>query len=130
MIYVAGIDVGSTQAKAAIMDEQRRLVGRGLCDPGGNVTQSAQDVFALALADAGLRAEEMAYVIGTGYGRYKISFGNAQVTEISCHAKGAKYLFPNTRTVIDIGGQDTKAIKVAPEGTVLDLSMNDNRAAG
>ncbi|HZL72270.1 MAG TPA: acyl-CoA dehydratase activase [Planctomycetota bacterium] len=68
--------------------------------------------------------------VGTGYGRYKVTFGDLQVTEITCHARGAHFLFPETRTVIDIGGQDTKAIKVGKSGEVLDFSMNDKCAAG
>jgi len=68
--------------------------------------------------------------VGTGYGRYKISFGHTQMTEISCHARGAHYLFPNTRTVIDMGGQDSKAISVGESGEVRDFVMNDKCAAG
>jgi predicted CoA-substrate-specific enzyme activase len=69
-------------------------------------------------------------VVGTGYGRYKIAFGNAQMTEISCHARGASYIFPSTRTVIDMGGQDAKAIQLGADGEVLDFVMNDKCAAG
>jgi predicted CoA-substrate-specific enzyme activase len=83
-----------------------------------------------SLQAAGLKERDVAYVIGTGYGRYKIAFGDAQVTEISCHAKGAHFLFPATRTLVDIGGQDTKAIKVSELGEVLDFCMNDKCAAG
>jgi predicted CoA-substrate-specific enzyme activase len=68
--------------------------------------------------------------VGTGYGRYRVTFGDTQVTEISCHARGGQYLFPKTRTVLDIGGQDTKAIRIGSEGQVLDFSMNDKCAAG
>jgi predicted CoA-substrate-specific enzyme activase len=70
------------------------------------------------------------YVVGTGYGRYKVTFGDAQITEITCHGRGAQSLFPATRTVIDMGGQDTKAIKVGADGSVIDFSMNDKCAAG
>jgi len=69
-------------------------------------------------------------VVGTGYGRYKIEAGDTQVTEISCHARGAHMLYPGTRTVIDMGGQDTKAIKISAEGDVIDFCMNDKCAAG
>jgi len=68
--------------------------------------------------------------VGTGYGRYKVNFGNAQITEISCHARGANLLFPNTRTVIDMGGQDAKGIRVGEQGDVKDFVMNDKCAAG
>jgi predicted CoA-substrate-specific enzyme activase len=74
--------------------------------------------------------EEVEYVIGTGYGRYKVTFGNKQVTEISCHGRGAAHMFPGTRTVLDMGGQDTKAIQVSPRGEIIDFCMNDKCAAG
>lgn len=77
-----------------------------------------------------IRREDIKFIVGTGYGRYKVTFGNAQVTEIACHAKGANFLFPNTRTVIDIGGQDTKVIRVGEKGEVINFSMNDKCAAG
>src|SRR5450830_606628 len=129
-MLVGGVDVGSTQTKAVIMDGQRRVLGRSLIDTGGIVTAAAESAFELACADARVRRSDVAYVVGTGYGRYKVTFGDTQVTEISCHARGGQYLFPKTRTVLDIGGQDTKAIKIGPEGQVLDFSMNDKCAAG
>jgi len=112
------------------MDDQRRVLGRSLIDTGGIVTAAAERAFQLAVADAGVKRSEVAYVVGTGYGRYNVTFGDTQVTEISCHARGGQYLFPNTRTVLDIGGQDTKAIKIGSEGQVLDFCMNDKCAAG
>jgi len=127
---VAGVDVGSTQAKAIILNESAQIVGLGLCNVKGNVANAAQQVTTLALTDAGAEMEDLAYVVGTGYGRFRIAFGDDQITEISCHAKGAKHLFPGTQTVIDIGGQDTKAIKVGPTGNVLDFTMNDKCSAG
>jgi predicted CoA-substrate-specific enzyme activase len=130
MAYAAGVDVGSTQTKAVVIDEGGRIVGRALNDTGANVMAAAQQAFAAALRDAGVREEEVEYVIGTGYGRYKVTFGNAQVTEISCHARGAVHMFPGTRTVLDMGGQDTKAIRVGAHGEIGDFSMNDKCAAG
>src|SRR3989304_163810 len=130
MIYGAGVDVGSTQTKVVILWEDRRIVGRSLIDTGANVSKAAERAFVKALEDAGLPREAVGYVVGTGYGRYKVTFGDAQVTEITCHARGAQYLYPATRTVFDMGGQDTKAIKVGPDGSVLDFSMNDKCAAG
>ena len=130
MNYVAGVDVGSTQTKAVILDENRAIVGRALADMETSMTSVAQDAFRAALADAGIAEDRVAYVAGTGYGRYNVTFGREQVTEISCHARGAVTLFPLTRTVIDIGGQDTKAIRVGPDGKVLNFTMNDKCAAG
>jgi (R)-2-hydroxyacyl-CoA dehydratese activating ATPase len=130
MRYVAGVDVGSTQTKAIILDEEAAVVGRALLDMETSMATIARDAFAAALADARAAAADVAYVVGTGYGRYKVSFGHEQVTEISCHARGAAALFPETRTVLDIGGQDTKAIRVGPGGQVVDFTMNDKCAAG
>jgi len=129
-LYAGGVDVGSTQTKGIILDAQQRIVGRGLIDTGANVVKAAEKVYGVALDAAGLRAEDVTYVVGTGYGRYKVTFGNTQITEISCHAKGAHFVFPRTRTLLDIGGQDTKAIKVNELGEVTDFSMNDKCAAG
>lgn len=130
MIYGAGVDVGSTQTKAVILDEDRRIVARALIATGANVTRAGENAFVEACRTAGLAREAVGYVVGTGYGRYKVTFGDAQITEITCHARGAQSLFPATRTVIDMGGQDTKAIKVGPDGAVVDFSMNDKCAAG
>jgi len=130
MTYGAGVDVGSTQTKAVIVDESRSIVARVLIPTGANVSRAGEAAFREAGRLAGLGREAVGYVVGTGYGRYKVTFGDAQITEITCHARGAHSLFPGTRTVIDMGGQDTKAIKVGPDGSVLDFSMNDKCAAG
>jgi (R)-2-hydroxyacyl-CoA dehydratese activating ATPase len=130
MAYAAGVDVGSTQTKAVLIDETRRIVGRSLTDTGANVMRAAETAFHEALTDAGVPEEEVEFVVGTGYGRYKVTFGNTQITEISCHARGAVHMFPRTRTVLDMGGQDTKAIRVLPSGEIVDFCMNDKCAAG
>lgn len=127
---VAGVDVGSTQTKAVILSPERKVLGRALVDTGARLNQAARAAFEQALEQAGLSEEDVEYTVGTGYGRFKVEFGDAQVTEISCHARGASFLFPNTRTVLDIGGQDTKAIRVGPRGEVLDFCMNDKCSAG
>jgi len=130
MAYAAGVDVGSTQTKAVIINEAKQIVSRALTDTGANVIKAAENAFQQALANGDIREEEVEYVVGTGYGRYKVTFGNTQVTEISCHGRGAVHMFPNTRTVVDMGGQDTKAISVAPTGEIVDFCMNDKCAAG
>jgi predicted CoA-substrate-specific enzyme activase len=130
MAYAAGVDVGSTQTKAVVVDEAAQLIGRALIDTGANVISAAENAFAKALADAHVPEEEVDYVIGTGYGRYKVTFGNEQVTEISCHGRGAAHMFPKTRTVLDMGGQDTKAIRITDDGEIVDFCMNDKCAAG
>ena len=130
MIYGAGVDVGSTQTKAVVMDETRRVLGHAIISTGANVITAAEKAFPLAVQAAGLTPQDIAYVVGTGYGRYKVTFGHSQITEVSCHARGAHFLFPATRTVLDMGGQDTKAIRIGPTGDVIDFSMNDKCAAG
>jgi (R)-2-hydroxyacyl-CoA dehydratese activating ATPase len=130
MAYAAGVDVGSTQTKAVIIGEDRKIAARSLVETGANVIRAAENAFQEALKAGDLREEEVEFIVGTGYGRYKVTFGNTQVTEISCHGRGAVHMFPNTRTVVDMGGQDTKAIRVAPTGEILDFCMNDKCAAG
>ena len=130
MAYSAGVDVGSTQTKAIVLDETRTIVGRALIDTGANVVLAAERAFEQALRAARVEEEEVEYVVGTGYGRYRVTFGQMQVTEISCHARGAVHMFPGTRTVIDMGGQDTKAIRVRASGEIVDFCMNDKCAAG
>jgi (R)-2-hydroxyacyl-CoA dehydratese activating ATPase len=130
MRFGAGVDVGSTQTKAVIMEESAGIIARAIVDTGANVTKAAENAFLQVCREAGISQRDVGFVLGTGYGRYKIAFGNAQMTEISCHARGANYVFPNTRTVIDMGGQDSKAISIGPDGEVLDFVMNDKCAAG
>lgn len=129
-LLAGGVDVGSTQTKAVILNDRREVVASSLIPTGAYVTQAAERAFQETLQKAGVRRKEIAYVVGTGYGRYKVTFGDVQITEISCHARGAHFLFPATRTVIDMGGQDSKAIKVGNEGDVADFQMNDKCAAG
>jgi predicted CoA-substrate-specific enzyme activase len=130
MPHAAGVDVGSTQTKAVIIDESGAFVGRSLIDTGANVVLAAERAYELALADAGLEEREVGFIVGTGYGRYRVTFGDTQVTEISCHGRGAVHMFPGTTTVVDMGGQDTKAIRVKPNGEIADFCMNDKCAAG
>ncbi len=130
MAYAAGVDVGSTQTKAIILNGAREIMGRSLVDTGAKIVQAGERAFAEALRCAHLEREEVGYVVGTGYGRFKVTFGDDQVTEIGCHARGAKFIFPGTRTVIDMGGQDCKGISVGDDGGVLDFVMNDKCAAG
>ncbi len=132
MRIAAGVDVGSTQTKAVVMSDNGgvRILARALVDTGANVQRAAERAFDKCCREAGLHSSAVGFVVGTGYGRYKIAFGNTQMTEITCHAKGASFLCPGTRTVIDMGGQDSKAISVGANGEVLDFVMNDKCAAG
>ena len=130
MRYAAGVDVGSTQTKAVVIDEDGAIVGRSLMDTGADVTRAAEQAYGIALAESPATDDDVGFVIGTGYGRYKVTFGDKQVTEISCHGRGAAHMFPGTKTVLDMGGQDSKAIRVQPNGEILDFCMNDKCAAG
>lgn len=126
----AGVDVGSTQTKALLLDAKGGIVATTLIETGCDITGAARDAYTALLAAAGCQAAAVCLVAGTGYGRFRIEFGDLQVTEISCHARGAVHLFPATRTVLDMGGQDTKAIRIAADGGVVDFCMNDKCAAG
>ena len=129
-LLAGGVDVGSTQTKAILLDTERKVAASALIPTGANVILAAERAFQICLDQAQIQRKAVVYVIGTGYGRYKVTFGDAQITEISCHARGAHFLFPETRTVIDMGGQDTKGIKIDGEGNVIDFVMNDKCAAG
>src|SRR5689334_22378275 len=99
MKTAAGVDVGSTQTKAVLIRENgssRHVISRALVDTGANVRKAAERAFDRCCQDAGLASSEVGFVVGTGYGRYNISFGHAQMTEISCHARGAQFLCPGT----------------------------------
>jgi predicted CoA-substrate-specific enzyme activase len=130
MAYAAGVDVGSTQTKAVVLDDEGRVVGRALIATGASVVSAAETAFRNALDERAIADTEVGYVIGTGYGRYRVEFGDAQITEIVCHARGAAHMFAGTRTVLDMGGQDTKAIRIREGGDVIDFCMNDKCAAG
>ncbi|MCJ7594581.1 MAG: acyl-CoA dehydratase activase, partial [Desulfobacterales bacterium] len=130
MDYYAGVDVGSLSTEAVILNEERSMVGYSIVETGANSTEAAEEAFEVALRAAGLVREGIAGIVATGYGRVSVPFARKKVTEISCHGLGAHYLFPDTGTVIDIGGQDSKVIRIGEGGRVLDFTMNDKCAAG
>jgi predicted CoA-substrate-specific enzyme activase len=129
-MLVAGVDVGSTQTKAVVLNENSEIISRGILNTGANVVKAAEKAFQTARTAAKLEEWEITSIAGTGYGRYKVHFGDIQITEISCHARGANFIFPGTRTILDIGGQDTKGIRINAGGEVVDFCMNDKCAAG
>lgn len=128
--YAAGIDSGSTSTNAVILDGDRNLVSFSVVPTGVSVAQSARAALGDALKKAGLSADRISRTVSTGYGRASIGLGDRDVTEITCHARGAYFLDPRVRTVIDIGGQDSKVIRLDENGAVRDFSMNDKCAAG
>lgn len=125
----AGVDIGAQSAKAVIMNSAG-VAGYAILPTGSNVTRVSERVMKLAARAAGLSLADLEKVVATGYGRIAAAFANASVTEITCHAEGASFLVPGARTVIDIGGQDSKVIRIDDRGRVLDFVMNDKCAAG
>lgn len=128
--YVLGIDSGSTSTNAVILDNYQTLIAFSVIRTGAKSGESAQRALEEVLQKAHLTKEDLSMIVSTGYGRVSIPFADKNITEISCHGKGAHYLNPKIRTILDIGGQDSKAIKLSPEGEVIDFVMNDKCAAG
>lgn len=129
-MYVLGIDSGSTSTNAVIMDQDRNLKAFEVVRTGAKSGESAQRVLKQVIENAGLTREDISWIVSTGYGRVSIPFANENVTEISCHGRGAHYFNNDIRTILDIGGQDSKAIKLDENGEVTDFVMNDKCAAG
>ena len=127
--YFAGIDVGSTMTKTVILGE-KRIIASVIGPTGPEQRRLANKVMEEALKRANLSFQAITYIVSTGYGRINVPFTDKQLTEITCHAKGIASLFPKARTVIDIGGQDIKAIKLDAAGKITDFVMNEKCAAG
>lgn len=113
-----------------IMDQDRKIVASSVIRTGAKSGESAQRILKEILEKAGCTREEISWIVSTGYGRVSIPFADENVTEISCHGKGAHYFNPAVRTILDIGGQDSKAIRLNEAGEVTDFAMNDKCAAG
>ena len=128
--FIAGVDSGSTSTDAVILDRDLHIVGSSILPTGAGAAAGAEKALAAALENAGLTAKDLAAVVTTGYGRSSVGLSDSSVTEITCHAKGAHYLYPAARTVIDIGGQDSKVIRIDENGNVVNFVMNDKCAAG
>lgn len=130
MTYTAGIDLGSTYAKAAIIDDEGQLSGTAIRPTGFKLAEAAEDVLSMALADAGTTRDSVEYIASTGYGRNQVSFRDLQVTDLTAQAWGSRYFFPATMTVLDIGGQTMKAMRLDADGRVASFRLNDKCAAG
>lgn len=128
--FVLGIDSGSTSTNAVILNEKQEIIAFHIVRTGAKSGESAQHALREVLAKAHLQSQDLSMIVSTGYGRVSIPFAQKTVTEISCHGKGAHYLNPYIRTILDIGGQDSKAIKLNETGEVIDFVMNDKCAAG
>ena len=127
MEYYAGVDIGSTMTKVVIMN--KGIISSVIGPTGPEQRRLANKVMEKALNKADLAFESINYIVATGYGRINVPFADKQVTEITCHAKGVADFFPEAKTVIDIGGQDSKGIKI-DNGRPIDFVMNDKCAAG
>ncbi len=124
-----GVDIGSLTGKALILKDDD-IMAWAVIPTGPDSIQTATEVTDRALDKAGLSLEDMGFVVSTGYGRIVVPFAKKNVSEISCHAKGAHWFFPGVRTILDMGGQDCKAIRCDDNGKVTDFAMNDKCAAG
>ena len=132
MRYYGGCDVGSTYTKAVILDENGKIAASVIQRSKMNAAQSSQTAMDACVSQVpALRSvDDLAYIVGTGYGRNRVPFAAENISEISCHAMGVHITDPTVKAIIDIGGQDVKGIAVAPDGTVKNFAMNDKCAAG
>jgi (R)-2-hydroxyacyl-CoA dehydratese activating ATPase len=128
-MITVGIDIGSITAKAAVLDNGR-IIGTRVVFTGYNAEAAGSRVFEEIQSELGIQKPDIKRIISTGYGRNAVRFADAAITEITCHAAGAHFLNPRVRTIIDIGGQDSKAIAFDENGKVKDFAMNDKCAAG
>ncbi|TFF89089.1 MAG: 2-hydroxyglutaryl-CoA dehydratase [Promethearchaeota archaeon] len=130
-MITVGVDVGSLTTKAVAYDSEKKekIIGKYISPSGHQFERAGIDVFSKVLEIANLEKNDVDYILSTGYGRYSLDFVHDKVTEITAHAKGVTYFYPEAQTIIDIGGQDSKAIKVQ-NGVVKDFMMNDKCAAG
>jgi predicted CoA-substrate-specific enzyme activase len=130
MKLFAGIDIGSLSTETVMIDDQGNLVHYNIILTGASAIKAAKASFSKALETMSAKPEDIVFTVGTGYGRNRCEQADATVTEITCHAKGAATIFPEAHTIIDIGGQDSKAIRIEQGGAVADFVMNDKCAAG
>jgi predicted CoA-substrate-specific enzyme activase len=128
-MYTAGIDIGSRASKAVILKD-KEMIASYIGDTGAESVTTSHNTMSKTLEGTGLKIEDMDYIVATGYGRVLVPFANENISEISCHARGINYYFPSVRTILDMGGQDSKAIHIDGEGNVTNFVMNDKCAGG
>jgi len=126
----AGVDIGSTMTKAVIVDGQGIMMASVIGPTGAEHRHLALVVMDETTKKAGIRFEQLDFIVATGYGRINVPFADKQITEITCHSRSVRTLFPTARIIIDIGGQDSKGIKLDAQGKVTNFVMNDKCAAG
>jgi predicted CoA-substrate-specific enzyme activase len=125
-----GVDIGSTMTKAVIIDGQGKMMASVIGPTGAEHRHLALAVMDQTIEKTNLSFDQLDFIVATGYGRINVPFADKQITEITCHARGIRALFPTARIIIDIGGQDSKGIKLDAEGKVMNFIMNDKCAAG
>jgi predicted CoA-substrate-specific enzyme activase len=130
MIYTAGIDVGSTYTKAVVLSAENEIVGRAMEPTGFKLTEVASRVRDTAVAEAGLSGQDVTYTVATGFGRHQADVSDVQVTDLTAAARGTTFLFPGTRTILDVGGQTMKATRLGDGAKVKSFRLNDKCAAG
>jgi predicted CoA-substrate-specific enzyme activase len=130
MTVYAGIDVGSTYTKAAVLSPTGSLLGRGIRNTGFKLNEAAERTLHEALEQAGLERGDVAYTASTGYGRNQVAGRDVQVTDLTAQSWGCRHFFPATRTVLDVGGQTMKALRLDGDGKVQSFRLNDKCAAG
>lgn len=128
-MITAGVDIGSMSANGVIFEDDK-IRSWSIIPTGPDSPATARKAIDEALKDTNLSIEDMEYIVATGYGRVVVPFANKTITEISCHARGAHWFFPSVRTILDMGGQDCKAIRNDERGRVANFAMNDKCAAG
>ncbi|MEE9570041.1 MAG: acyl-CoA dehydratase activase [Candidatus Binatia bacterium] len=130
MSFVAGIDMGAKSTKVLILDEEKRIQGKSVVKTRVDFPAVAKEAVNTALQQAGLKEKDLSYIATTGFGRYNVPFRDIQITEITSVARGAVFLFPKTRCVLDIGAQSTRAMRILETGKVRNFRTNDKCAAG
>jgi len=125
-----GADVGASRTKVAVLDQDKNLIGHAIDKSGTDFTATAESCLSISLKMAGVKKEDIVKAISTGYGRKNVSFASETRTEIGCHAKGCYFYYPFSITIIDIGGQDNKVVKLDDAGLRTGFKMNRKCAAG
>ncbi len=128
-MYVLGIDIGSTACKGVVLNENKEIIASGII-PSGTGTTGPSKLLEEIQSQCGLTSEDFDKIVATGYGRMQYEEADKQISELTCHTRGVAFLVPDVRTIIDIGGQDAKAIKVDKKGKMQNFVMNDKCAAG
>jgi predicted CoA-substrate-specific enzyme activase len=130
MTYTAGIDIGSTYTKAVILSEQHDIVGRAMQPTGFRLAETTEHTYRSALEAASLDDDKVAYIVATGFGRHQTEISNIHATDLTAAARGATFFYPQTRTILDVGGQTMKASRLDEHAKVKSFRLNDKCAAG